>query len=122
MSARTLVAAALGEVFPDFDVIETFTAVGEREPGDGTFLQVFSDGFLPSEKQGILRARFKVWLCISNRDANEVEDELEQLLPMFYAALEQLDWLVWNEIKPGIHPDNYYGYEAEIITETDPLI
>jgi len=122
MSARTLVAAALAEVFDDVEVIPTFTSVGEREPGAGPFMQVFSDGFLPSPEQGILRARFKVWLCTDTRDVADVEDALEQLLPTFITTLDGCNWLEWSEVTPGIHPDNYYGYEATIITVTDSII
>lgn len=122
MSARTLIAAALREAFADeIEVIDTFTQVGEREPGAGPFIQVFSGGLLPTDYEGILRARFQVWLCVATRDPAEAEDELEQLLPTFITMLESLNWLEWQEANPDVHPDNFFGYVTTITTITDSI-
>lgn len=122
MSARRLISAALGEAFnDDIEVIETFRQVGEREPGAGPFIQVFSAGYRPTDYQGVLRARFQVWLCVATRDPNEAEDELEELLPTFITMLESLNWLEWEEATPDVHPDNFFGYVTTITTVTDSI-
>ena len=123
MTARALVAAALAEALGDtVEVIDTFTTVGEREPDAPNFSQVLSAGYLPSDHDGILKAQFEVWLCVATRDPNEAEAELEQVLPAFLAMLNSLNWLEWTEARPGIHPDNYYGYAVTITTITESII
>ena len=123
MSARTLVAAALAEALGDtVEIIDTFTTVGEREPNAPNFAQVLSAGYLPSDHDGILKARFEVWLCVATRDPAEAETELEQVLPAFLSMLHSLNWLEWTEANPGIHPDNYYGYTVTITTITESII
>lgn len=118
MSVRTELAAGLRVALAEHDLVVEQT-MRELQSIERMTLQVGAVTYSPDPQAPMVGREIEVvvWLIAPYLDPDEAEDELEDLLELVLAELDDNAWVVWQQAQRSTYPSGYPAYK---ITATSP--
>lgn len=106
-SPRVALAEALvGVLPPEWDVRTDLRPVDGIE---APTLLVWTASVTPGPTRGLRTYSLRITLLSPRQDPQEVDDDLDDLLPVLLAAVEGLDPVTWSDAERGVWADTYHS-------------
>lgn len=113
-SGRTLLAGALREAYPSWQIVDTPRAVDSvRKPAAAV---LWSERRTRQELQKLtlMAETVVMWVLTASDDPKAIEDDLDELLMAALAVVEATPQLSWTETNRGVLNDKFEGWRIEI--------